>query len=99
LVAFIVISFDVMSLGLLIFHFMHNIAALDLPCPLLSSNIFPVHLRKHFQGTSMRSHLFFQIVSPFFQFGVFAGLRYHDFFKTISRFFQMEFHDYFKRIF
>jgi len=56
LVAFIVISFDVMSLGLLIFHFMHNIAALDLPCPLLSSNIFPVHLRKHFQETSHASY-------------------------------------------
>lgn len=46
----------------------------------------------------MRSHLFFQIVSNFFQIGVFGGLRYHDFFKTISRFFQNEFHDFFKWI-
>ena len=29
----------------------------------------------------MRSHLFFQIVSPFFQIGSFVGLRYHEYFK------------------
>ncbi len=29
----------------------------------------------------MRSHLFFQIVSNIFQIGVFAGQRYHDYFK------------------
>jgi len=47
----------------------------------------------------MRSHLFFQIVSPFFQFGDIGAWQYHDYFKTISRFFQMKFHDFFKRFF
>jgi len=37
----------------------------------------------------MGSQLFFQIVSPFFQIGSFVGLRYHDFFKCVSRLLQI----------
>jgi len=36
-------------------------------------------------NAAIRSHLFFKIVSPIFQIGVFAELRSHDFFKWISR--------------
>jgi hypothetical protein len=38
---------------------------------------------------TMRSHLFFKIVSPIFQIGSFVSLRYHDYFKCVSRFFQI----------
>ncbi|MBP7118383.1 MAG: hypothetical protein KBB33_08645, partial [Candidatus Cloacimonetes bacterium] len=38
---------------------------------------------------TMGSQLFFQIVSPFFQIGSFVGLRYHDFFKRVSRLLQI----------
>ncbi|MDD2300058.1 MAG: hypothetical protein PHU69_10525, partial [Fermentimonas sp.] len=42
-----------------------------------------------FVTNNMGSQLFFQIVSPFFQIGSFVGLRYHDFFKRVSRLLQI----------
>ncbi|MDY0152521.1 MAG: hypothetical protein RBS43_09650, partial [Candidatus Cloacimonas sp.] len=53
----------------------------------------------HISVETMGSQLIFQIVSGFFQIGGLRVGRYHDFFKSVSRFFQMEFHEYFKLVF
>jgi len=55
----------------------------------LSRDIWDKKGNEDKERKSMGSQLFFQIVSPFFQIGSFVGLRYHDFFKRVSRLLQI----------